>query len=37
MYQGDHPHGGQPAPADAAPSMMIETTTQSPPQDPPPA
>jgi predicted PurR-regulated permease PerM len=37
MYQGDHPHGGHPAPADAAPSMMIETTTQSPPQDPPPA
>ena len=37
MYQGDHPHGGQPAPADAAPSMMIETTTPPPPQDPPPA
>ena len=35
IYQGEHPHGGQPA--DAAPSMLIETATPPPPQDPPPA
>jgi hypothetical protein len=37
MYQGDHPHGGQPVPADGSPSMMIETAAPPPPRDPPPA
>jgi predicted PurR-regulated permease PerM len=37
MYQGEHPHVEQPAPADAAPSTTIETARPPPPQDPPPA
>jgi predicted PurR-regulated permease PerM len=37
MYQGEHPHVEQPAPADAAPSVMIETAKPPSPQDPPPA